>query len=429
MTVVGLLPHQADFLDDVTNRRLGMVGGVGCGKTHAVAFKALQLADINWPHVGAVIEPTYVMMREVLMPTFHEVLSGWGIEYNHNKRDSYLEAFYNGREHTILLKNSTNYLRLAGLNLAWAIFDEAEQHPEEAAKQVAARIRVKAPHLQFCAVGTPEGVGGWFHRWFELERQESTNLIRAKTTDNHHLPADFIKINLGHYSEQEIRRYVNGEFVAMQGVVYTQFSRDVHVRPYTSWQQGEYALFCDFGGRIQAWGLAEIIGGKVVHVCSEQVLENTDTISAGRQAKRWLAETLSDFMGEAIDEDSATQLVTVYCDPAGGELYKSSASDVRILQDMGFRVLHRPRHPRVKDRVNAVQHKLAERELYFDEDTAPYITRCVSNQIYDETTGAPKKWRPRDGARGLDHGVDALGYLVEYEWPAALGGATQTGYH
>ena len=75
-----------------------------------------------------------------------------------------------------------------------------------------------------------------------------------------------------------------------------------------------------------------------------------------------------------------------------------------------------------------MQEKFAKFELFVDGERAPYTVRCLQGQSYDKN-GFPEKGRPRDGKKAFDHAVDALGYLVQYRWPASLGHAKIVGFY
>ena len=64
-----LLPHQAEFCQDMDHRKLALVCGFGAGKTHALISKSCILAALNVGHVSAIFEPTAPMLRDILQRT------------------------------------------------------------------------------------------------------------------------------------------------------------------------------------------------------------------------------------------------------------------------------------------------------------------------------------------------------------------------
>jgi hypothetical protein len=108
--------------------------------------------------------------------------------------------------------------------------------------------------------------------------------------------------------------------------------------------------------------------------------------------------------------------ITIYPDPAGAQR-KTSANgntDIKILENAGFQVRYHRSHPLVRDRINACN------SLFFlrQDNTTRFTvdSRCVNliksmkNWTYKEGTLVPTKgdW---------DHFCDAIGYLIEYQFP------------
>jgi phage terminase large subunit len=105
----------------------------------------------------------------------------------------------------------------------------------------------------------------------------------------------------------------------------------------------------------------------------------------------------------------------MYPDPAGNQRRTSAGgrTDITIMQNAGFRVLARHRHPAVKDRINAVNSLLCsqagDRRLTIDPRCRNVI-QSLSRQTYKQGTQIPD-----DG--DLSHMADAVGYMVEYLFP------------
>lgn len=420
--IAAILPPQAELVSDETSRFIGFVAGLGSGKTRAAVYKALALGCANPGLPGLFVEPVYAMVEDVAIAMFLEVFDEWGLEEGtdytlHRRPPQSLDVRLNDAEFSIRFRSSDNPRRLVGANVAWVIIDEADDHKETAAKALAGRVRhPKAELLQFVAVGTPESMGGWFQRWFETEPKPKTRLIRASTLQNHFLPADYVDLNLGHLSDDEKKRYINGEFVAPGGRVYTCYDYRIHEATCNEPKRGDQIMACDFGRGCMAWIMGSV-DGDLLHFHGEQILEGADTIFAAKKAAQWWQDFFLRHHNVDMTPEEAASQVSAYCDPAGGDFF--GKTDVAILREIGFNVYHRKMHPRIRDRINSVQKKLDARELFVDPDGCPYLVKCFRGHAYDPATGMPVKARPREGKQGLDHGVDAVGYAVEYLWRAA----------
>lgn len=138
-----------------------------------------------------------------------------------------------------------------------------------------------------------------------------------------------------------------------------------------------------------------------LHVVDEIVLQNSNTQALVNVIKN----RYSQYMGK----------IYFYPDPAGSANKTSSTTtDHAILRQVGT-VLARPAHTRVRTRVNTVNalfcNALGQRRLFISKNCI-HLTRCLIGQTYTNS-GEPDK------TAGLDHANDALGYLVDYNYPIA----------
>jgi hypothetical protein len=428
--VVGLTEAQAELLADTDSgtdqayKLICFVGGVGAGKTRGGGLKAMQLAKLNPGCVGMVVMPTIEMLEGIFIREMLVLFEEWqmleGVDYTYERRRKIITLYdEDGRSSRIMFRPSLDHRRLVGFNLAWAIIDEAEDNPEDAFIELGKRIRHPGARCkQLVCMGTPESLGGWFYREVEGQRRPNTHVVRASTRSNLFLPLGYADGLARHLDEASRKLYLDGHFVARSGRVYTHFDRERHVIDVDHASlDGEWVMGCDFGKGAMAWVMACVVDG-TVYVVGEYAREQMDTLTAAREARQWWADYFERHQGMRLDPYKAAQQVTAYVDPAG---QAGSISDVRILQDAGYSVRYHVKHPRVRDRINAVQEKLAKGELFFDADGAPYVVRCQSGQCYDKY-GYPQKGTSREGLRGLDHGNDALGYLIEFRFPASMSG-------
>ena len=69
-----LHPGQLEFVDDQTTQILGVSAGYGAGKTRALCAKAVHLAAVNQGFIGAVMEPTGPLIRDIWQNDFDDFL-------------------------------------------------------------------------------------------------------------------------------------------------------------------------------------------------------------------------------------------------------------------------------------------------------------------------------------------------------------------
>jgi hypothetical protein len=197
------------------------LGGFGAGKTKGLSQKATILGLMNAPTSGVIIGPTYSLVRDVLFETFKQLYMEADVEYELNKT-----TFTMTVEDTfqVFFRSGDDPGRIIGTNAGWGGMDEPAKQEEEVAKMLLGRIRDRRSVLQQMFLsGTPEGFN-WFHRWC-TDPDLNIEVVRAKTTDNPFLGDNYVKNLRTMYTEEEIRAYINGEFVQFRGAWYKNESR------------------------------------------------------------------------------------------------------------------------------------------------------------------------------------------------------------
>lgn len=208
-----LNPTQLAFL--ATRRRFSFyVGGIGAGKTHAGAVRAIVTA-IQYPgSLGLIGAPTYPMLRDATQRAFFALLPPDFIAA-YNKHHQHL-TLTNGSE--VLFRSMDDPDHARGLNLAWFWLDEASLCGYYAWSVLKGRLRQKGFPTSAWATGTPHGRDGYW-RDFESVPRANHTLFRASTHANaKNLPSDFIA-ELG-YTGSFYDQEVLGLFVAFEGLVY-----------------------------------------------------------------------------------------------------------------------------------------------------------------------------------------------------------------
>ena len=176
-----LLPAQRAFVEDTTHKILGLCAGFGSGKTHALCAKAVVLSMDNPGKVGAVFEPTSIMLRDVWMRSFDEYLDSFGIEFDFriSPQPEYVLHLPNGKT-TLICRATETFNRIRGQNLAFCLADEIDTSnadtAEKAAQMMLARLR-GGDNPQLAVASTPEGF-----KW--MYRSSSNNNSDYNSTSN-----------------------------------------------------------------------------------------------------------------------------------------------------------------------------------------------------------------------------------------------------
>jgi hypothetical protein len=410
-----LHPGQLAFVDDATTQIIGISAGYGAGKTRALCAKAVMLAAANQGFIGAVMEPTGPLIRDIWQNDFDDFLEAYDIPYTF--RASPLPEYtlhLPGGDTKILCRSFENWSRIIGLNLAWVLADEIDTVTPNIANKAFPKIlgRLRSGNVrQFAAASTPEGFRWMWNTFGSDDAQQRTDrkLIKMRTADNPHLPPDFIERLQANYDPQLLRAYLDGEFVNLTtGQVYDRFDRSKHITtnpPDTSREPLRVGV--DFNvGNMSA----------VIAIRQGSTLLVIDEISGAHD---------TDALAQKIQRRYPQRQVYIYPDASGGNRStNASQTDIQILESYGFSNQSTRSNPPVRDRVAAVQALLENGKGQVRLTIAAgcrKVIECLELQSYNEK-GDPDK------DAGYDHMNDALGYVIWREFnPLHAGAGRGTG--
>jgi hypothetical protein len=410
-----LHPGQLAFVDDTATQIIGISAGYGAGKTRALCAKAVMLAAANQGFIGAVMEPTGPLIRDIWQTDFDDFLDAYGIPYTF--RASPLPEYMlhlPGGDTKILCRSFENWSRIIGLNLAWVLADEIDTVTPSIANKAFPKIlgRLRSGNVrQFGAASTPEGFR-WMWNTFgsdEAKARPDRHLIKMRTADNPHLPPDFIERLEANYDPNLLRAYLDGEFVNLTtGQVYDRFDRAKHVTtavPDTS--REPLRIGVDFNVGNMSAVIAVRLGNGLLVI--DEIAGAHDT----------------DALAQEIRRRHPQQQIYVYPDASGGSRStNASQTDIQILESYGMSNQSPRSNPPVRDRVAAVQALLENGKGQVRLQVAERCKRvieCLELQCYSDK-GEPDK------DAGFDHMNDALGYLVWREFnPLHAGAGRGTG--
>lgn len=393
------LPAQREFLLDHQHRIIGYIGGFGSGKSWALAAKLIFLGIANPGRMLMACEPTFPMIRTVLVPAIDAALDQWGIPFafRASPQPEYRLDLPSGPS-TILLQSAENYQRIRGQNIAAAVWDECDTSPTEVAQKAGemllARMRTGQCN-QLAVASTPEGFR-WAYRTFVEQENDDKRLIKVRTKDNPNLPKDFVQSLEQNYPSQLISAYLDGEFVNMTtGQVYDRFDRERHVATVRDRASEPLRVGIDFN-------IANM--NAVIAIREDDQLLVIDEICKAHD---------TDSLAKEICHRFPNRRIYVYPDASGGNRStNASKTDIQILESYGMSNQSPKSNPPIRDRVAAVQALLENGKgdsRVKISDRCEQLIRCLELQSYN-AKGEPDK----DG--GYDHMNDALGYLVWREF-------------
>lgn len=442
------LPHQYEFVNDMTSPTLVLEGGLGCGKTFTAVVKMIRYAW-QYPNVaGLVIEPTNDLIGTIFMATVDEFLPLWGIPYEFRtvwrKRPSVLLLWPNTpRETPIYLRSGDEPKRIVGFKVGWFIVDEADQQKKEVWERAVGRkrdrrVREMGGVLQSCAVYTPEVGFNWTYEKFHLKRTPKMHVIEGvSTAANKFNPKSYLKELIAEHDEHDVERVTSGKRSSRDGLVYRRFNANVNLGkcPIDPWS-GNVELWCDFNNSKMVWTWVSLLADGRAYVFDELVLEDTDTdemaFTASVKAARHFSALMMGVDVETFDSVdpadlpvppvAAARRITVIGDAAGDhDAGAAGKVSYELIRQRGFEVRHKSSNPLIEDTVQTVNMALADGWLVFDEEKAKYVTRCIRQQPYGKDGKPLKGIGSREKVKaGLDHGADCIRYGTWFHRPVYL---------
>ena len=134
---------------------------------------------------------------------------------------------------------------IQGITLAGVLLDEVALMPRSFVEQALARCSVAGSRFWFNC--NPEGPEHWFYREWIQKREERRALYLHFTMEDNPALSLQVRERYGRsYSGLFYRRFVLGEWVAAEGVVYDFFDES-YVRPVPQGEMEEWAISCDYG--------------------------------------------------------------------------------------------------------------------------------------------------------------------------------------
>lgn len=281
MPLPPLLPYQRRVLG--LDGRILFLGGVGSGKTYSLALMALRGAAEHGGLDGAIFAPSFRLLQRVTLPSV-ERAAPRGL-FRFRPGDQALQ-FVNGSKVYLMGVDRTPVERILGMNLAWAVWDEAgASRSGEIVGLVTERLRTGDPARRFLALFTSPHGHGWLSDW----ASSGVQVVRASTYENTFLDSEYIAALEREYPPGTVlhRQEMLGELVSKMGRVYGDvFSRAAHTVPVTMSRADPYVMSVDPGYRASAWLAWQRSSSGIWVVTREWLPEDETTEDSARKVRR-----------------------------------------------------------------------------------------------------------------------------------------------
>lgn len=246
-------PQQQQFVMTEAHHA-GFVAGIGSGKSWAGALRAWRAAHgwignqrIPVPNLGMFTAPTEDMIRKASLRSFLEISEAMGEPITHeaHNKNEKLIKLRNGSE--IYYASTQHPERLRGPSISWWWGDEAAMYPADVRKIMIGRLRQHGRLGWDWITTTPRG-RNWVWQTFIKEHPDDPEYFIVKATSRENTFIDEAIVDawaleyVGDFAAQEL----DAEFVAFEGLIYSEFDRARQVRS-TMPQYPRYVAGVDWG--------------------------------------------------------------------------------------------------------------------------------------------------------------------------------------
>ncbi len=364
-------------------------GAVRSGKTFAmgIAFFLWAMSCHQNQQFGLCAATLNSVRRNLLTPVL-PLLRSLGFEVQEKVSRNLLTVRLGRRENTFYLyggRNEGSPALIQGVTLAGVLLDEAVLMPRSFVEQACARCSVEGSKVWFSC--NPAGPEHWFYKeWICRAREKGALYLHFTMEDNPSLSPRVRKKYERMFQGVFYRRYVLGEWVAAEGLVYDFFDANaLPAAPEDGYE--EWRLSCDYGTRNPAsfglWGRI----GQVWYRVEEYYY---DARAEGRQ------KTDSEYVSDLGRLAGDREIGMVVVDP-------SAASFIAALRQAGWRVCQADN--RVLEGVRRTAQALRAGNIVICKGCDASI-REFSLYCWDTRAGEDKVKKEHD------HAMDDIRYFV-----------------
>ena len=389
-----LTKPQSKVIKDKARFRV-LITGRRFGKTYLAINELAKFASRSKQKVWYVA-PTYRQAKQICWNELKERL----IEHKWVKT-------INNSDLTIILKNNSsitlrgadNEQSLRGVGLNFLVMDEfADIHKEAWYEVLRPTLSDTGGHALFC--GSPRGFGNWSYELFKQgESNKEWQSFKYTTLEGGQVSSEEIEQAKQDLDVRTFQQEYEATFVNYSGMIYYNFNRQKNIIEKYERDSAFLHIGLDFNVDPMT-AVVCIIERDIVVVVDEIQIYSSNTQE----------------MCEEIKNRYRNKNIIVYPDPSAKQRKTSAGgfTDISILKNAGFDVRCRNTAPLVRDRINSVNSRLKNvngKNNLFIVKSCKNVIKSIERQIYKEGTHIPDK------DSGYDHMNDALGYLIEFNFP------------
>ena len=225
-------------------------GAVRSGKTlcMSISFVAWSFFAFNETSF-AICGKTVASIRRNIVTPIIPILRQLGFSCEEKLSRNEITITYGKRTNRFFLfggKDEASASLIQGMTLGGVLFDEVALMPRSFVEQALARCSLEGAKFWFNC--NPENPQHWFKKeWIEKAHSKNSLHLHFLMQDNPSLSKKVIERYHSLYSGAFYERFVEGKWVAAEGVVYPQFNEKDHIVLPPEEPLEKYYISCDYG--------------------------------------------------------------------------------------------------------------------------------------------------------------------------------------
>lgn len=380
-------------------------GAVRAGKTAIMytAFVLWAMGNFNRCNFGICGKTVGSAERNIIQPMLGTRYLTGNFKMSYSRSTHTLTASRGGKTNTFYIfggKDESSYMLIQGITLAGVLLDEVALMPQSFVNQALARCSVSGAKFWFnCNPDVPEH---WFNKeWIMKAGKKDATHIHFLMTDNPSLDAATIERYKNLYSGMFYQRYIEGRWVAGDGIIYDMLTEaNVYTpeqEPPGIYYRGTRYIAVDYGTTNPQVYLDCVDDGETVWVHDEYRWDSRQEMRQKTDGE--YADDFQTFMGA-----DPQFLCPAVVDP-------SAASFKLELQRRGIMV--QDANNDVLDGIRHTATLIKQRRIMISDRCSGLISELHS-YVWDSKAAKNGVERP---VKTQDHGPDALRYLVNTVLP------------
>lgn len=373
-------------------------GAVRSGKTSVMSLSFFLWAMGNFSGQAFALcgKSVGAVERNIVTPLLAITYLQQNFSVRYNRAGHVLRAKRGNRENLLYLfggKDESSASLIQGITLAGVLLDEVALMPRSFVEQALARCSVSGARLWFNC--NPEGPGHWFRQeWILKAREHKALHLHFTMDDNPALDAQIRARYESMFSGVFYRRYVLGEWVMSEGVIYDMFSQTENIyrdnqRPPSLHFSGVRTVACDYGT------VNPTVFLDIYDYDGRNYIDREYRWDSRKEGRQKTDEEYADDMVTFLDGRSATIIV----DP-------SAASFIAALRRRGLYVISADNEVLAGIRRTAT---LIKRRELLVHDSCEGLLDELGTYCWDTKAGPAGEDRV---IKDHDHGPDAVRYYV-----------------